>query len=128
MIKRLLFIGIVVLTLSSVSFGQWYVDWGYGGVTSSSGLAFAGQGAWGVAVPLGPQEQIVIGTMGQGVVTGPMPGTASAAHGGYITSSQTAGPMTQSSTVAGFQTGYVSGPGVAVVQSNATVVTWQIQQ
>jgi len=125
MIKRWLSIGIVVLTLSSASFAA---VWGYGGVTSSSGLAFADQRVWGIAVPLGPQEQVVVGYLGQDVVAGPGPSSVWGAHGGYITSTQTNGPMTQSSTVAGFQSGYVSGTGIGWAGSNAVVVTWQSQQ
>ncbi len=128
MIKRWLSIGIVVLTLSSASFAAVYVDWGYGGGSSTSGLAFVVPRVWGIAVPLGPQEQVVVGYLGQDVVAGPGPSSASGAHGGYITSTQTNGPMTQSSTVAGFQSGYVSGTGIGWAGSNAVVVTWQSQQ
>jgi len=128
MINRWLLVCVLILIWTSVGSAAMYVDLGYSGGSSHSGPAVILQPHWGLAMPITPNGLLVTGYLGQVIVTGPGPSSASGAHGGYVTATQTDGSSSQSSTVAGFQIGSVSGPGIGSVQSHATVVTWQYQQ
>lgn len=127
MTKRLLFVCAIVLTLSSVGFGQWYFDWDYGQSSNTVGSGVVVQGAVGFAIPLSPQEQIVSGFMGQRVSTGPGPGSASGTQGGYVSSTLINGTTTTSASVASTQSSFVTGNGGASTESTAFVFIWQGQ-
>ena len=121
MSKRVIFIGALVLALSSIGLA----DSGYSGFEKDWGSGYADRDVFGLVIPLGPQEQLVIGYMGLDVATGPGAGGGVAYHNGYIESTQTTDNGTQSTYVAGTQIGIVSGEGIAVVTSNAVVLIWQ---
>ena len=123
MSKRVMFIGAVVLALSSIGLA----DWDYYSFDMAWGSGYADTDVLGLVIPLGPQEQLVVGYMGLDVLTGPGSGGGIAYQNGYIGSTQTTGNATQTTYVQGTQIGIVSGDGIAVVTSDAYVLTWQDQ-
>jgi hypothetical protein len=118
MIRRLVFVGVVVLSLSSAaSAGVW--DW------------LAGF-AWTQSTP-NSQQQGYSGTMGQAAVNVGPGSTAGTNQGGYSNTQTNTTPsgstMTQSQSVAGSQTTFITGsPGSVGMSFQTTrVKTWQGQ-
>ncbi len=127
MIKRWLFTCVCILVWTSAGLADVYIDWGYA-ATSSPGPPVVVQQPWGIALPIASGGLLVAGYLGQNITTDPGSGDAAGAHGGYVTGARTGESSVQSSTIAGFQIGSVSGSGNAQIESHAFGVTWQYQQ
>lgn len=124
--KRVVFVGAIVLALA---FGSAYGDvgWNFPPFELELGSGNVDQGGWGIAWPLDPQTLLAIGYMFQDVGIGPAPGVAVGAQSGYIAETQTTSTGTQTVYVSASQVSFVSGDGIAWVDSDVYVLTAQSQ-
>lgn len=124
--KRVVFVSAIVLALA---FGSAYGDvgWNYPPFEMELDSGYVDQDGWGIALFWDPQTLLTLGYMFQDVGIGPGPGVAVGAQSGYIVETQTTGTGTQTVYVSGSQVSVVSGDGIAWVDSDMYVLTWQSQ-